>query len=723
MLRVLLVEDSPTDAALLQTALSALHEPLEIAHVQCMDEAEQWLKRGEPVDAVLLDLGLPDSTGLDTLERATRAAPHLPVIVLTGLEDEVIGVEAVRKGAQDYLVKGQTTPRTLVRAIHHATERKCLEELLRQSEERHRLLSETMLQGVVYQDVDGKILSMNPAAERILGKRHPEFLGTTSVDQDRHTLREDGSPFPGHEHPSMVSLRTGQPVRGVVMGVFNPQEKGYRWISIDAVPVVRDGEAGSYQVYTVFHDITEHKRVEEALRESERLYRGIGESIDYGVWVCDPEGRNIYASDSFLTLVGITQQQCSDFGWGDVLHPDDADRTIAAWKECVRTGAVWDIEHRFRGVDGQWHPILARGVPVRNEQGQITCWAGINLDISRLKRSEEALRESEGRFRTMAELIPQLAWMAQPDGHIFWYNQRWYEYTGTTSEQMGGWGWQSVHDPLELPRVLERWQAALAAGEPWEDTFPLRRHDGAMRWHLSRAMPICDIQGHVMKWFGTNTDITERMEMESVLQQAKEAAEAANVAKSQFLANMSHELRTPMNAIMGMTDLALGEELSPTLARLSPDRQAVGRWPAGTGQRNPRPLSDRGRWLPTGIDSLRPAQDRGTDHQDAGRAGLREGPGTVCDLGDVPTQLVGDPLRLRQVLVNLVGNAVKFTSKGAVIVERGCAIERTARGRAWSSPWPTRASASPRRTRSGSSLPSRRRMPRPRGNTAGRAWD
>jgi PAS domain S-box-containing protein len=136
-------------------------------------------------------------------------------------------------------------------------------------------------------------------------------------------------------------------------------------------------------------------RAEEALRNSERQYRAIGELINYGVWVCEPDGRNTYASESFLKLVGMTQRQCSDFGWGEVLHPDDAERTIAAWKECVRTGGNWEIEHRFRGVDGRWHPILARGVPVRDDQGQIVCWTGINLDISSLKQSEQALLRSE----------------------------------------------------------------------------------------------------------------------------------------------------------------------------------------------------------------------------------------------------------------------------------------------------------------------------------------
>jgi PAS domain S-box-containing protein len=146
------------------------------------------------------------------------------------------------------------------------------------------------------------------------------------------------------------------------------------------------------RIYT--QDITERKRAEEKLRESEKLYRAIGESLDYGVWICAPDGRNIYASESFLKLVGLTQEQCSDFGWGDVLHPDDAERTLSLWKECVRTEGVWDIEHRFRGADGHWHPILARGVPVRNDRGEIISWAGINLDISRMKRAEEALQRA-----------------------------------------------------------------------------------------------------------------------------------------------------------------------------------------------------------------------------------------------------------------------------------------------------------------------------------------
>ena len=141
-------------------------------------------------------------------------------------------------------------------------------------------------------------------------------------------------------------------------------------------------------------EVQSHAR---ALETSEKLYRAIGESINYGVWVTDADGRAIYISDSFLRLVGLTMQQAANDGWGSVLHPDDIEETMAAWKECARTGNNWYREHRMMGVDGKYHSILAQGLPIRDAAGRVQRWAGINLDISRLKNTERALLEADRR--------------------------------------------------------------------------------------------------------------------------------------------------------------------------------------------------------------------------------------------------------------------------------------------------------------------------------------
>jgi len=155
-----------------------------------------------------------------------------------------------------------------------------------------------------------------------------------------------------------------------------------------------------------------------------------------------------------------------------------------------------------------------------------TDWYTVELYVGYRKSSlnpdsPQPVPEDEQQFRTLADSMAQLAWMAHPDGYIFWYNRRWYEYTGTTPEQMQGWGWQSVHDPAELPRVLEGWRAAISNGSPFEMEFPLLGADGTFRSFLTRVMPVRDGAGKILRWFGTNTDVDELRRAQNALRESE----------------------------------------------------------------------------------------------------------------------------------------------------------------------------------------------------------
>jgi len=261
------------------------------------------------------------------------------------------------------------------------------EKDLRESEARFRSVLDNS-QDVIYRlNVQtGHFDYISPSAETVSGYSPGELMA-----MDLETVLAMIHP---EDLPGMRAMMERQEDSGNVEVEYRQRTKSgdYRWISNRISLVKNDAGQLLYRDGSI-RDITERRRAEEDLRKSESLYRAIGETIDYGIWVTDSDGRNIYASKSLLDLVGLSQEQCSNFGWFTVLHPDDAKRTIAAWKECVRTSSNWSIEHRFRGVDGQWYNVLARGVPVRNARGEIICWAGINLDISSLKRTETALLE------------------------------------------------------------------------------------------------------------------------------------------------------------------------------------------------------------------------------------------------------------------------------------------------------------------------------------------
>ncbi|MBI3652561.1 MAG: GAF domain-containing protein [Acidobacteria bacterium] len=211
---------------------------------------------------------------------------------------------------------------------------------------------------------------------------------------------------------------------------------------------------------------------------------------------------------------------------------------------------LWEIFPDLIGTElyEQFHHATSAQVPVECEFFYPPLHSWLNLraypspdglavytqDITARKQAEAKLIEQQAQFLTLAESIPQLAWMAGPDGYIHWYNRRWYEYTGTTPEQMEGWGWQSVHDPEVLPSVLQRWQACLASGEPFDMVFPLRGADGVFRPFLTRVMPQRNQQGQIIQWFGTNTDIDEVKRVEVALRHSEQRARFLAQASADF---------------------------------------------------------------------------------------------------------------------------------------------------------------------------------------------
>ncbi|MFC1643254.1 response regulator, partial [Myxococcota bacterium] len=267
---MLMIDDDSDDVQRVREMLQGAPE-IDVQAVDGLVPGLRYLST-RATDVVLLDLDLPESQGLESLRAIVGAVPHVPVVVLTGPEDEATGLAAVREGAQEYLVKPATPGWMLARILRFTVERQQTNELARQSEESYRLLYETMAQGVMRHTPDGRIVSANPAARRILGLTEDEILDRTSDDPRWRSVREDGSDLPGSERPTIVALRTGREVRARVIGMYNAREEAWRWISVTAVPLFKPGEIRPDTVYATFEDITEQKQTEALVRSRLALF-------------------------------------------------------------------------------------------------------------------------------------------------------------------------------------------------------------------------------------------------------------------------------------------------------------------------------------------------------------------------------------------------------------------------------------------------------------------
>ncbi len=280
----------------------------------------------------------------------------------------------------------------------------------------------------------------------------------------------------------------------------------------------------------------------------------------------------------------------------------------------------------------------------------------LSEELHRARRNEV-----ERQFHTLADSIAQLVWMARPDGYRFWFNQRWFEYSGATHEQVEGNAWQAFCDPAELPRVLKSWNDAVVKGEPWEDTYPLRRKDGQMRWHLGRAVPVRDERGDITCWFGTSTDIHDRITSEQALKDA-------DVRKNQFLATLAHELRNPLSPVSNALQLWPHVANDPVemehlravmlrqvqqLIRLIDDLMDMARIARDKIMLRRSPI-DMGMVIAGAVETVQPLIDS-LDHH------------LTVVTPDEPVFVHGDASRLTQVYSNILNNAAKYTPRGGVI--------------------------------------------------------
>lgn len=287
-------------------------------------------------------------------------------------------------------------------------------------------------------------------------------------------------------------------------------------------------------------DISELKQAQEALQQQHQITKTITDTASACLFMINHSGQVTFLNPAAVRVTGYTIDDALGKPMHSLVHhsrPDGAPYPetecplVATYKHGAPNPPHEDI---FFRKDGSPFPALITGTPIPGSGG-IRGTVVEFRDLTEEKRSKEALVESEERFRIMADSIQSLAWMANPDGSIFWYNKRWYDYTGSTFEEMQGWGWQKVHHPDHIERVLDFVKKAWNKTEPWELTFPLKGQNGEYRWFLTRANPVLDKNGLVIRWIGTNTDIDDQ-------RQAMER-------KDEFIGIASHELKTPVTSI------------------------------------------------------------------------------------------------------------------------------------------------------------------------------
>lgn len=441
----------------------------------------------------------------------------------------------------------------------------------------------------------------------------------------------------------------------------NVWERGY---------LVRDQSGQVVRVVGSTSDITARRRTEAILREAEDRLRLALESANLGTWDFNPSTGQFAGDDCCKAMFGLLSNQ--DLRYEDLLacvHPADRSRIEQASQQALQPAhGQFEQEYRVIGIEDQverW--IAAKGKAFFDANGQPIRFIGTVLDITDRKRSELALQNSEERYRFLSENIPQLVWTCLPDGRCDYWNRQFYEFTGWGFDRIKDFGWVSLLHPDDFQRCLQEWQTCLNSGEMYRTELRYRHLDGSYRWVLCQALPMCNEQGQIVKWFGTSTDIHDQKQLEEERemllrreQTAREQAETANRIKDEFLAVLSHELRSPLNPILGWTRLLqtrqfdsaatqraleIIERNAKLQTQLIEDLLDVSRILRGKMTLNVYPV-ELAPVIQGAIETVRLAA---------------EAKGITIQTHLTTATVSGDSARLQQIVWNLLSNAVKFT--------------------------------------------------------------
>ncbi len=515
-MKVLLVEDSPSDAQLLKEYLGLVSsERFDVIHVERLEQALSRLK-AEPFDVVLLDLSLPDSRGHDTFLRTQAVATDVPIVVLSGTSDELLGIEAVRHGIQDYLVKGQTDERQIARAIRYAIERNRAEmALIRQRRTLDALMGAAADHFYMW-DRQKRYIYINPAGLKSLGKTSEEVLGKTW--RDLGMPAEVMEPFEAEIDRVFTTVCC---CRGELNFPLTSGPHHYEYI-VNPV-VAAGGQVEAVAINT--RDITQRKHMEDALREGEERFRMASDASHALVYDVDQRVGRAISVHGLPALLGYDpgeEPQTRDW-WFSRVHPDDSSAVQNQLREAFAGAGGYSIQYRLLHKDGRCIFVQDEGQIIRDAKGQPVRAVGSVVDITSRRQLEDALRESEERLRLAINAANEAIW----DWDLIKGKMSWNEtYANTlelpqTTADPQQWWVKHLH-PEDCAQTISSLRAALdGTGESWTAEHRFRHRDGSWAFMYDRAIIARDASGRATRVIGAMLDLTERKRAEAALRESE----------------------------------------------------------------------------------------------------------------------------------------------------------------------------------------------------------